>query len=282
MLGADPARPRALDGARLDVPADVDTKKALRRCAEHHAVGKIEVRRERRRVPRAETAVQRPRGLVERHFEALREVRLKDVAGEDVLAHARNRGEIIGVGKRRAQREARIPPAVFDRKGWRRRWPQRQRDPRDGDRTRRAGVSLVLRLQVLAHLRGARGRPSLPCLGRCLRQAGRDEPRARLVVIPGEHPVVHAEHHVGQREVLVARRWKALEHAAPVVGEVAGRAALKRRQPRHRFRRMRREQRPNGVERVAVDRVPRAVVVSGNRRTRSAIPCSTPPQRDRP
>ena len=44
------------------------------------------------------------------------------------------------------------------------------------------------------------------------------------VVIPREHPVVDAEHHVGQREVFVARRRKALEHAAPVVREVARRA----------------------------------------------------------
>ena len=57
----------------------------------------------------------------------------------------------------------------------------------------------------------------------------------------------------------MARRREALEHAAPLIRQVARRAALKRRQPRHRFRRMRREQRPNGVERVAGHRAPRPV-----------------------
>ena len=94
MLGPDAARPRALDRARLDVSADVHTQKALRRGAEHRRIGKVQVRRERRRITRAEAAVERPRRLVERRFEALRQVRLEDVAGEDVLAHAGDRVEI--------------------------------------------------------------------------------------------------------------------------------------------------------------------------------------------
>ena len=259
MLGADAARPRALDRARLDVPADVDPKKAFRRRAEHHAIGKIQVRREGGGISRAEAAIQGPRWLIERGLESLREVRLKDVAGEDVLAHARHRGEIAAVRERRTQCETRVPPAVFDREGWRRRWPQRERYPRDRYRARRVGVNVVVRLQMLAHLGGARGSPPLACLGRCLRQAGRDEPCARFVVIPGEDPVVHAKHDVGQGEVFVARCRKALERAAPVVCEVARRAALKGWQSRYGFGRMRREQRPNRVERVAVDGVPRSL-----------------------
>ena len=115
-------------------------------------------------------------------------------------------------------------------------------------------------VQVLAHFGGTRGRPPFARAWRRFRQTSRDQPCARLVVIPGEDPVVHAEDDVGEGEVFVARRREALEYAAPVVRQVACRAALKGRQPGHRFRSMRLEQRPNGVERVTAHRVPRPVV----------------------
>ena len=52
VLGADAARPRALDRPRLDVAAALDAQEALRRRAHHRHVGKVEEGRERRRVPR--------------------------------------------------------------------------------------------------------------------------------------------------------------------------------------------------------------------------------------
>ena len=109
----------------------------------------------------------------------------------------------------------------------------------------RYGVRLRRAVEALASdAQRARGRSSARARGRaCARSgprlghAGRDQPRARGDVVPGEHPVVDAEHHVGQREVVVARRRQTLERQPPVVGEVAGGAALKRRQPGDRCRR---------------------------------------------
>src|SRR5439155_484391 len=98
------------------------------RRAEHHAIGKIQVRREGGGISRAEAAIQGPRWLIERGLESLREVRLKDVAGEDVLAHARHRGEIAAVRERRTQCETRVPPVVCEvarraaLKGWQSRY----------------------------------------------------------------------------------------------------------------------------------------------------------------
>ena len=98
VLGADPARPRALDRPRLDVRRRVDAQEPLRRRAEHARIRQLDERGERRRVARAQPAVERPRRLGERRLEPLRQVRLKDIAREDVLADARHRVEIVPRG----------------------------------------------------------------------------------------------------------------------------------------------------------------------------------------
>src|SRR5262245_29913972 len=86
-------------------------------------------------------------------------------------------------------------------------------------------------LQALADVVGALTRPARPRrLGR-FRHTRRDQPRARCGVIPGQHPVVDAEHDVRQGEIVVARRRQTLERETPVVGDVAGSTALERRQP---------------------------------------------------
>ena len=81
--------------------------------------------------------------------------------------------------------------------------------------------------------------------------AGRDQPRARGDVVPGEHPVVDAQHNVGQREIVVPRCGETLEGETPVVTDVAGDAALKRRQPGDRIGGVRREPGADRVERIA-------------------------------
>ena len=182
VLGADTARARPLDGARLDVSADVHAQKALRRRAEHDGLRKVQVRGERGGVSRAETAVERPRRLVERRFEALRQVGLKDVAGEDVLAHAGDRVEVAAVGERRAKREARVPPPALDRIGRRGLGaPRGRRSHRDRGAPSGWGGNRrwhVSRPQALEHCGGAFRRPPSARVRRRLRQTGRDQPRA--------------------------------------------------------------------------------------------------------
>ena len=99
-------------------------------------------------------------------------------------------------------------------------------------------------------------------------------------MVPGQHPVVHAEHHVGQRQVVVTRRRQPLEHASPVVGEIARRPALERRQIRH-------GRRPRAA-RAACERRPSAspatiTLVAGrvDRALRSVAPCSARSRPDR-
>ena len=70
-------------------------------------------------------------------------------------------------------------------------------------------------------------------------------------MVPGEHPVVHAQYDVGQREIVVARCGQPFEREPPVVADVAGDATLKRGQTRHRLGGERREPGANRVERVA-------------------------------
>ena len=87
-------------------PPTSTLQEPLRRRAEHRHVGKVQVGRERRGVTRAQPAIERPRRFGERRFEALRQVRLEDVAGEDVFAHAGDRVEIAVVREGRAKLEA--------------------------------------------------------------------------------------------------------------------------------------------------------------------------------
>ena len=107
------------------------------------------------------------------------------------------------------------------------------------------------RIEARHDLRGAFLGSTRSCRLVCLGNARRDQPRPRRAVIPGDHPVVDAQHRVGQREVVVAARRQTLEHAAPVVGEIAGCATLKRRQSVENVASMRTQQRRDLRERIA-------------------------------
>ena len=87
--------------------------------------------------------------------------------------------------------------------------------------------------------------------GAGLGQPGRDEPGRPDPVVPRDHPVVEAEHDVGDREVVVTRRRQALERRAAVVPDVPGGASLEWRQARDRRRGERREQLAHGEQRIA-------------------------------
>ena len=194
--------------------------------------------------------MQRPRRLGERCIEALRQVGLKDVARKDVLAHAGDRVEVAAVRERGPERESRVPPRAFDRK---RRCGCRMRNRWDRCGVRCEGFLRGCRSQAFADGgRPCRGAPSAR-LGSGFRKAGRNQPRGRCVVIPREHPVVDAEHDVGQREIVVPRRGKTLEDPAPIVGQIAGGAPLEGREPGCRFDGVRRNEGADGVNRVAAD-----------------------------
>jgi len=81
----------------------------------------------------------------------------------------------------------------------------------------------------------------------------RDEPRPRRAMIPGNHPVVDSQHGVWQREIVEAIVGNAFKHACPVVGQVAGGAALKWRQPGDRLTSVWPKELANLVEDVAID-----------------------------
>ena len=98
---------------------------------------------------------------------------------------------------------------------------------------------------------GAFGRLPRPGVGRGLEEAGRDQPRARRLVIPRQHPVVDAEDDVRYAQVFVAGRREMFVDASPVVREVTGGASLERRKLRQRAGGKRREQRPQRIQRVA-------------------------------
>ena len=107
MRGVDAARARALDRARLDLALGVEAQEALGRCAGDGEVAELEEGGEGRGVDAAEALVERPGRLGERRFEALGEIRLEDVAGDDVLAHACEGVEVAAVRERRAEIEMR-------------------------------------------------------------------------------------------------------------------------------------------------------------------------------
>ena len=267
MLGTDAARPRALDRPRLDEAVAVDVQEALGRRADHAGVGRLEKRGKRRRVAPAEPRVEVPRRLAQRRLEPLRQVGLEDVAREDVVAHALHGVEVVAARERRAQLERGIPPAVLDRGATVRRCEGAK--VATGARVRGCGVLPAARRTSSR----ARSGPSRRGRVRCLGHAGRDQPRARGDVIPREHPVVDAQHDIGQREIVVARRGQTLERQPPVVGDVAGGATLKRRQPGDRFGAERRQPRAYLVERaarsLALDHVDR---IGGQKRI-AAEPC---------
>ena len=75
-------------------------------------------------------------------------------------------------------------------------------------------------------------------VGSSLGNPGRDQPRARRLVIPRDDPVVQTEDEIRQPEIVVARRRESLEGQTPVVGDVTCGTSLKRRQAGHRFGRV--------------------------------------------
>ncbi|HYL56194.1 MAG TPA: hypothetical protein VEU73_11535 [Gemmatimonadales bacterium] len=62
-------------------------------------------------------------------------------------------------------------------------------------------------------------------------------------MIPRDDPIVEAEMHVGNFEIVITGAWDALEHHAPVVAHVPGGAALEGREAVDGLGRVRREER---------------------------------------
>ena len=103
MLRTDAARSGPLDRARLDAAVAVDVQEALGRRARDDELAEIEVGGEGRGIAQPQPAVQLERRPCKRRLESLREIRLKDVAGVDVLDDPRNRVEVAGTSEVRAQ-----------------------------------------------------------------------------------------------------------------------------------------------------------------------------------
>jgi hypothetical protein len=72
-------------------------------------------------------------------------------------------------------------------------------------------------------------------------------------VVPGDDPVVETKDHVRDTEVVEAGAREALEYRTPVIADVAGNTALKRRQSRHRIRRVAWEKRSRDTQSVSRD-----------------------------
>ena len=124
------------------------------------------------------------------------------------------------MGERRAQLKARIPPAGSTRIG--------RRDARADSRPPSASRTFIGSARSRRSLAASAAQPQSQRrdVSSCLGHAGRDQPRARLLVIPRDHPVVHRRSTTsGEPEIVIARRRQPLERTAPVVRDVAGRAA---------------------------------------------------------
>ena len=72
-------------------------------------------------------------------------------------------------------------------------------------------------------------------------------------MIPREYPVVETDDEVGQSQIVVSRRRKTFERQAPVVRDISGSAALKRRQARHGLGRVRSHELTQCNEPVAIE-----------------------------
>ena len=187
------ARTCALDRLGLDAIAR-DAQEQLRRRAEHAAVRKIEIRRERRGVDLAEPQVRRPRIAVRARLETLREVDLIAIAHADVLLHAAKRARVFVAahGRVRARENAK----------------------------RRVGLRGVASREPLEQARP-------PLEGACVTPET-DESRTALLVIDDNGPIVDADRELGHVDVGGRDAGQALEATAEVVTEIADRPAAKR------------------------------------------------------
>jgi len=186
------ARTRAFDRLGLDVTPD-DSQEELRRGAEHLAVRKIEVRGERRGIDLAELEIGGPRIAVRSRFEALREVYLIAVADADVLLHAPERLGVLVA----AEARARAREHAKQRRGLRR----AAREPLEKTRP------LLERARISPHA---------------------DEPRAALLVVDHDGPIVDADRELGHVDVRGRDARQPFEPPAEVVAEIADRAAAER------------------------------------------------------
>ncbi len=245
--GVDATRAGALDRARLDLARGVESQEALGGCARDGDVAEFEIGGEGSGVDGAQALIECPGRFGERRLEALREIGLEDVPGDDVLAHARERIEVSAVSERRSQVERcgdvglghRVRGRVLDVR-------------RTRTRPRRRYLSAETSVVQAREDESETIATALRFLRAGLWKARRDDPGAALQVVPCNDPVVDREDHVGDGEIVIARRGQSLEHGAPVVGEIAGGPALKRRQPRYGARAMRLEQLAYCGERVRV------------------------------
>jgi hypothetical protein len=75
-------------------------------------------------------------------------------------------------------------------------------------------------------------------------------------MIPGDHPVIQAEHDVRDAKIIETGARKPLEYRAPVIADVACKAALKWRQPLNRIDWFRRQEASRDAQGVARNRGP--------------------------
>ena len=109
-----------------------------------------------------------------------------------------------------------------------------------------------------------------------LRQSGGDQPRGTLAVVPGNHPVIKTQDHIGHSQIVVARYRQAFQDGPPVVADVARNATLKWRNSGNQRERRVWKQAPRYRQRVVRGAGPAALTVS-----HLGVPALTAYQRDR-
>ena len=182
--------------------------------AHHPDLAQVEIGGKRRRIRPPETGIELERRLGERRLESLREIGLEDVARDDVVAYASHRVEVAPVRERRAQPER--LGALRPEHGVGRRLVGRARATGDTGGGWRVGPRS--RSRTMASRSRARASRAAPVSGSPVEiDPGRAEP-----VVPRDHPVVQAEDHVGNREIVVARRREPLQRRPVVVAHVSG------------------------------------------------------------
>jgi hypothetical protein len=77
-------------------------------------------------------------------------------------------------------------------------------------------------------------------------------------MVPGNDPVIQTEHHVGNLKVIESGSRKPLEDGAPVIADVSGKTALKRREFWDGLNRLRREECLGHTQGISRNRAPLA------------------------
>ena len=220
------ARPRALDRAGSRPARPVERQEALgRRAEDGHVVAGRDTRRTARGSRARRRAIERraaPRSAGPRIAARGSPGRCRPRGCTPARAAPRSGSPGAVKDERSPIASAALERRARDRMGRLARRNSRRR--REAAETSPAAAADARRRGPPPHALAAR----VPRAAPSRRQAGGDEPRPAVGMIPRDHPVVQAEHRVGQREVVVPRRRAPLEDASPVVAEVAGGAAVER------------------------------------------------------